>query len=151
MFIQGALANVSQAVDLDEFLLFLAEELPDGSFFKFQPEPGRIYKAAIEWRAIIADTAAVITIANGLWQAYDRFVKPINQNKSSSGAAIFVMLKSDSGEFEQFMIGSEIKDKSTFVASFQESVAKLNIDLASQVPGTELEEILYSGDWIQVK
>jgi hypothetical protein len=121
MFIQGTLANVNQEVSTDNLLRFLADEVPKGAFFKFQPPPGRTVAAAIDWRALLYDAAAIATIANALWGAYDKFIKPIHEVDHSSSSAIFVQMKNDAGESDQFMISGNIKDKEVFIQRFQDS------------------------------
>jgi hypothetical protein len=151
MLLQGAIANASQEVNIDEFLAFLADELPQAAFFKFQPPPGKIWAAAIDWRAVIMDAASIITIANGLWQAYDRFVKPIHEHNPSSNAAIFVVITNESGEHAQFMIGSDVKDKDIFISSFEASANRLNWVPKTEVPDQEMQDIQFSGNWIRIK
>jgi hypothetical protein len=151
MLLQGAIANASQEVNIDEFLAFLADELPQAAFFKFQPPPGKIYASAIDWRAVIVDAAAIITIANGLWQAYDRFVKPIHDRDPSSNAAIFVEIKNYSGDHARFMIGGDVKDKDIFISSFEASANRLNLAPKAEAPNQEIQDIQFSGNWIHVK
>jgi hypothetical protein len=151
MLLQGAIANASQEVNIDEFLAFLADELPQAAFFKFQPSPGKIYASAIDWRAVIMDASAIITIANGLWQAYDRFVKPIHERDPSSNAAIFVEIKTYSGDHARFMIGGDVKDKDIFISSFKASANRLNLVPKTEAPNQEIEDIQFSGNWIHVR
>lgn len=151
MLLQGAIANASQEVNTDEFLAFLADELPQAAFFKFQPPPGKILAAAIDWRAVIMDTASIITIANGLWQAYDRFVKPIHESNPSSNAAIFVMITNESGEQAQFMIGGDVKDKDIFISSFEASANRLNLAPKTEAPDQVMQDIQLSGYWIRIR
>ena len=151
MLMQGAIANASQEVNTDEFLAFLADELPQADFFKFQPPPDKIYASAIDWRAVIMDAAATITIANGLWQAYDRFVKPIHERDPSSNAAIFVEIKNYSGDHARFMIGGDVKDKDIFISSFEASANRLNLAPKTEAPNQETQDIQFSGNWIHVK
>jgi hypothetical protein len=151
MLLQGAIANASQEVNIDEFLAFLADELPQATFFKFQPPPGKVYASAIDWRAVIMDAAAIITIANGLWQAYDRFVKPIHERDPSSNAAIFVEISNYSGEHARFMIGGDVKDKDIFISSFETSANRLNLDPALEATSQEIQDIRLSGNWIHIK
>jgi hypothetical protein len=151
MLLQGAIANASQEVNIDEFLAFLADELPQAAFFKFQPPPGKIYASAIDWRAVIMDAAAIITIANGLWQAYDRFVKPIHERDPSSNAAIFVEIKNYSGDHARFMIGGDVKDKDMFISRFEASANWLNLAPKTEAPNQEIQDIQFSGNWIHIK
>lgn len=150
MLLQGAIANASQEISLDEFLEFLADELPDAVLFKFQPESGKVYASVPRWRAVLSDAAAVITIANGLWQAYDRFIRPIHENNPSLNAAILVHIKTHSGKYAHFNIGGDAKDKNIFISSFEASVNSLNLSSTSDGPSQDIQEIEYSGNWIQI-
>ena len=151
MLLQGAIANASQEISLDEFLAFLADEIPEAAFFKFQPESGRVYAAVPHWRAVLVDAAAVITIANGLCEAYDRFIKPIHESTPFSNAAIVVQIINHSGECAHFVIGAGTKDKSAFISNFEASINSLNLNSTSDAPSRELQDIQSSGNWIQVK
>ncbi|WP_287880935.1 hypothetical protein [Aquitalea sp.] len=151
MFIQGALANINREVSTDDLLRFLSVEVPQGIFFKFQPPPGTTVAAAIDWRALLYDAAAVATIATALWSAYDKFVKPIHEKDPSSSAAIFIQMKNDAGESDQFMIGGDIRDKEVLIQRFQESTARLKLNSSESVPGEELEEIKRSGYWVKIQ
>ena len=151
MLLQGAITNASQEISLDEFLAFLADETPEAAFFKFQPESGKVYASAPHWRAVLVDAAAVITIANGLCEAYDRFIKPIHETTPSSNAAIVVQFVNHSGKCAHFVIGADVNDKSAFVSSFEASINSLNLNSPSDVPSQELQDIQSSGKWVQVK
>jgi hypothetical protein len=151
MLLQGAITNASQEISLDEFLAFLADEIPEAAFFKFKPESGRVYASAPHWRAVLVDAATVITIANGLCEAYDRFIKPMHENTSSSSAAIVVQIINHSGECAQFVIGADVKDKSAFISSFEASIKSLNLNSTSDAPSEELKDTQSCGKWIQVK
>jgi hypothetical protein len=151
MLPQGAIANASQEISLDEFLAFLADELPEAVLFKFQPESGKVYASVPRWRAVLSDAAAVVTIANGLWQAYDRFIKPIHESNPLSKAAILVDIKTHSGEYTHFNIGGDVKDKNIFISSFEASINSLNLNSTSTGSSREIQDIEYSGNWIQIK
>lgn len=151
MFIQGALANVNREVSTDDLLRFLSDEVPEGIFFKFQPPPGRIVAAAIDWRALLYDAVAIATIATALWGAYDKFIKPIHEMDHGSNSAIFIQMKNKAGESDQFMIGGDIKDKEILIQRFQDSARRLKLDSSKNVPIEELEEIKHSGYWIRIK
>ena len=151
MLLHGVIANASQEISLDEFLAFLADELPEAVLFKFQPEYGKVYASVPSWRAVLSDAAAVITIANGLWQAYDRFIKPIRDSNPSSNAAILVQIKTHSDEYAYFNIGSDIKDKNIFISSFEASLNSLNLNSTTEATSQEIQDIECSGNWIQVK
>jgi hypothetical protein len=97
------------------------------------------------------DAAAIITIANGLWQAYDRFVKPIHERDPSSNAAIFVEIKNYSGDHARFMIGGDVKDKDIFISSFEASANRLNLAPKTEAPNQEIQDIQFSGNWIHIK
>jgi hypothetical protein len=149
MLLHGAITNASQEISLDEFLAFLADEVPEAAFFKFQPECGRVYATVPHWRVVLVDAAAVITIANGLCEAYDRFIKPIHESTPSSNASIVVQIINHSGECAHFVIGADAKDKSAFISSFEASINSMNS--TSDAPSRELQDIQSSGNWIQVK
>jgi hypothetical protein len=151
MLLQGAFANASQEISLDEFLAFLADEVPEAAFFKFQPESGMVYASVPHWRAVLVDAAAVITIANGLCEAYDRFIKPIHESTPSSNAAIVVQIISYSSVCAHFVIDADVNDKSIFISNFEASINRLNLNSKSDAPGQELQNIQTSGNWIQVK
>ena len=89
MLLQGAIEDASQKDNMDEFLVFLANELQDVAFFKLRPAPGKICASAIRWRAVIMDAGAIVAIANSLWQVCDRFDKPNHESNPSSNAAVF--------------------------------------------------------------
>jgi hypothetical protein len=151
MMLQGAITNASQEISLDEILGFLADENPDAAFFKFQPGSDNVYASVPHWRAVLFDAAAVITVAQGLFEAYDRFIKPIHERTPSSSAAIVVQIINHSGECAHFVIGADVKDKSSFISSFEASINRLNSSSTSDVPSQELQDIQSSGNWIQVK
>jgi len=151
MFIQGALANVDSAVTTEEFLAYLSEQIPDGLYFKFQPPPGSSVAAAIDWRAILRDAAAIATISMALWGAYQNFIEPLHQKDPTSSAAIFIQIKNDKGESDQFMIGRDIKNKEILIHRFEESSKRLYPYKKGKEPTEEVEEIKRSGYWIQIK
>lgn len=151
MFIQVALANVSREVSTDDLLRFLANEVPKGAFFKFQPPPGGIAAATFDFRAILYDTAAIATIATALWGVYDKFIRPIHDKAHGSNSAIVIQMKNEVGESDQFIIGGDIKDKEILIKRFQDSAKRLNLDSPKNVPREELEEIQSSGYWIKIK
>jgi hypothetical protein len=151
MFIQGALANVNSAVTTEEFLAFLSEQVPDGSYFKLQPPPGSIMAASIDWQVFLRDAAAIATISTALWGAYEKFIEPLHQEDPKSSAAIFIQIKNDKGESDQFMIGTEIKNKEILIHRFEESSKRLYPNKKGNEPAEEIEEIKRSGYWIQIK
>jgi hypothetical protein len=151
MFIQGALANVDSDVTTEEFLMYLAEQVPDALYFKLQPPPGSIMGAAIDWRMLLRDAAAIATISTALWGAYEKFISPLHHQDPQSPAAIFIQIKNDKGESDQFMIGKDIKDKEILIHRFEESSKKLYPDKKGNEPTAEIEEIKRSGYWIQIK
>lgn len=151
MLIQGALVDVDKEVSTDDLLRFLSKNVPEGIFYKLQPPPGRITAAAIDWRAVLQNMANVATIATVLWGAYTQFIKPIHEKDPNSNPAIFIYMKNEAGESDQFMIGGDIKDKEILVQRFLESTRQLKLDSPENFPREELEELKHSGYWVQIK
>jgi len=149
MLIQGALVHAKE-VSTDEFLEFMARNIPEGDFFKFQPPHGIILNEVFDWRAILENAAAIATLAPVLWCAYDRFIRPIKKNNQKSDAAIFVQLKNEYGTSDQFMIGKDVKDKEILIHRIHE----LQIKDQKNSPDQEIPEITTikrSEYWVKVR
>ncbi|KAB0663500.1 hypothetical protein F6V25_16575 [Oryzomonas japonica] len=151
MFIQGALANVGREITTDELLRYLSSNIPESEFFKLQPPPGTMMAAAIDWRCLLYDAAAIATIGQVLWGAYVEFVKPIHDKNQNSDAAIFIQIKNEHGQSDQFMIGKEFKDREIFIQKFNSSVKRLNLESPKSMPSQEIDEIKHSGYWVHIK
>ncbi|KAF0216541.1 MAG: hypothetical protein FD174_3635 [Geobacteraceae bacterium] len=147
MFIQGALTNIHKSVSTDEFLRFLAAHVP-GNYFMVQPPPGINMTAAIDWRVVLQDVTDITPFASALWSGYETFITPLHNKDSKSSAGIFVQMKNEKGEFDQFMIGKDILDKEALNHRMEESTKILCLKNKAGVLQEALEETKRSGYWI---
>ncbi len=70
--IQCALANTG--LDEQELINYIKSENPEIQMFRFTPPPGVFINAAFDWKGLLHDTAALITVGSMLWGAYSKFV-----------------------------------------------------------------------------
>lgn len=150
MFIQGALAHVNGTVSTGEFLRFLSAHVPTGHYFMVQPPPGIVMTAAIDWRVVLQDAAAVASFASALWSGYESYIKPLQDKDSKSNAGIFIQLKNGKGEFDQFMIDKDTKDREALIQRMEESAKILcpkNIAGALQ---QAIEETKKTDYWVMI-
>ncbi len=150
MIIQGALANVHGSVSTDVFLRFLAEKVPNGHYFMVQPPPGIAMTAAIDWRIVLDDAAAIAALAMALWSGYESFMQHLQGQDPLSSAGIVVQMKNEKGEFDQFIIGKEIREKEVLMHRMKESTRTLSSKNIVGALHREIEETERSGYWEKI-
>lgn len=150
MLIQGSLMHVNESVTSDRFLKFLADEAPAGHYFVAQPPPGIIMTAAIDWRIIVPDTAAVDTLAVALWNGYDLLVRPQHGDEMGRTPHVFIKMKNYKGEYDQFIIGKDLKKKEGLVHRMRETAAILFSSSHQAALMKEVEKTDASEYWLRV-
>jgi len=151
MIIQGSFANVSGNITTDDLLKYFVENIPNIEFYKLQPLEGAFVNAAIDWKGVLHDTAAIATIASVIWGAYITFIKPEHDKDPKSSSGIYIQIKNQNNDFDQFMIGQEFKEREIFIKKFEESAKKLQLDSTTSDTKKEIEEIKKSEYWIKIK
>ena len=157
----AALANIEHGGENNAVLEMLGDEVEGFHVFKFNPEPGAVY-AAVNWRGVLSDAASVAGIASLLWQIYSTQVatQPLPEKttiKNNSGETVeltkkpslFVQLKGEHGEFEQFNISGNYESKEIFVSEFTEKVERLRACGNRDTP--LLESYERSERWLRIK
>jgi hypothetical protein len=150
MLIQGGFMHVEQSVTANEFLKFVADEAPTGFYFVAQPPPGIVMTAAIDWRVIVPDSAAIDALATALWSGYECIVKPLQNDSEGRSPLIFIQIKNHKGESDQFTIGRDIDKKDGFVHRVRESAAILSPKNKELALNRELELTTGSEYWQKV-
>jgi len=150
MLIQGGFRHVNDAVMADNFVKFLADEAPNGQYFIAQPPPGIVMTAAIDWRVIVADPAAIDALATALWSGYESMVKPLRNDSMGRAPVIFIQIKNHKGESDQFIIGKDVDKKDGFVHRVRESAAVLSSRDKELALLREIETTTGSDYWQQV-
>ena len=151
MLIQGALANVGGRASSDELLSYLTTNLSNTDFFKLTPPEGAIMGAAFDWRGVLHDTAAIITLGTVLWGAYTHFIVPIINSEPEPSAGLFIEIKDSNGKSFQFMLGKDYKDKEIFIHEFHSKIKHMVTTQSSVNAITEIEELEKSAYWVKVK
>jgi hypothetical protein len=155
LIVGGALANCGRKAPTDEFLEMLVRETPDHAAFRFRPRPrpgGLVIKAALaDWLAILGTGADLLAFAGVLWAAYERYVKP--KRERSDGTLkpfLFISLRRSDGDFIQFALGNEHKDKDVFIETFTRQVTELRAVSGAEGESTLLSEVSENEDWVRV-
>lgn len=149
MLIQGAFMHVHESLTAGQFLKYLADEAPGGHFYIAQPPPGIIMTAAIDWRVIVPDSAALEAVVTALWSGYESLVKPLQTDSHDATPLIFIQIKNHRGESDQFTLGKDVDKKDGFVHRVKESVAILSSKNKGAVK-LEIEKTTGSDYWQQV-
>jgi hypothetical protein len=150
MLVQGSLKHVNESLTSDRFLKFLADEAPAGHYFVAQPPPGIIMTAAIDWRIIVPDTAAIESLAVALWKGYDLMVRPLHGEGLGRTPQVFIKMKNFKGEYDQFVIGKELNKKEGVVHRMRETAAILFSPSHQAALAKELEKTAASDYWLRV-
>ena len=146
--IQGAFMHVKESLTAERFLRFLADEAPGGHYFIAQPPPGVIMTAAIDWRVVVPDRAAIETLAAALWSGYESLVKP--QQCDERTPLLLVQLKNLKGEGDQFTVGKDFDKKEGFLHRVRESSAVLLPKNHDAAVTQELEKTAASDYWLAI-
>lgn len=147
LLISGALANVGGDVTTEDLLNFLSKHLSEAEFYKIT----EVTAAALDWRVVLQDTAAITTIASALWLGYTAIVAPTKKEPDSS-AGIYIVVGNAGDENSQFWIGNEYKDKDIFIENFTKRVKEVTETENSQGEITrEILETEESSHWLKVK
>ena len=125
--------HVEHSVTANEFLKFVADEAPTGFYFVAQPPPGIVMTAAIDWRVVVPDSAAIDALATALWSGYECIVKPL-QNDSKGRSPL----------------GRDVDKKDGFVHRVRESAAILSPKNKELALDRELELTTGSEYWQKV-
>lgn len=147
MQIQCALANTG--LEDEKLLQYLIEEIPEASFWKMHLPPGTVWNAAFDWKGLLHDAAAVVTLGTVLWQAYTTFVEPLIETGQKPNAGLIFQIKDDNGKTYQVMLGQHHKDKEIFLKQFDEKIKTMTIE--SKGIKKTIEETERSERWIQIK
>lgn len=150
LILQGTLINAGKKASKDELLDFLSENLNDVDFYQYKLRPGEITAVSLDWKMIINTTVAILGIANYLWSAYEKFIKPIREKNVDSSAGLLINIKEANGKIYQITLGKECNAKEIFIAEFQEKVTVL---LKSSNKNLEelTQEITQSERWVKVE
>jgi len=146
IIIGGVLANCNGEVSTEDLLSFLKEKTGDVDYYQLRDEPGM--KAALDWQAIISVTASSICIAQALWSAYKKFIKP-QHDKGQTGSFLYVTMKDDKKNIIQFPIGTDITDEGEFIKEFSHSIEKIRLSPGGEVE-LEKQEIKFSEHWKKI-
>ncbi len=103
--------------------------------------------AAMDWRIVIEEIATIIAIATALWNGYVERVKPLQQERGTSSAGLFVQMRNTKGEFDQFLIGSDITDGEALVHRMEETARILCPKNKAEAFRREMEDTAQSGYW----
>ena len=144
----GALANCGSDGSTDALLNFLKEQTEDVDYYKLSPPPGVAMAAALDWQAIVNITSSAITIAQALWFAYKKFVKPLRE-KGQKNAFLFVTVKNNEHDYIQFSVGTDITDEGEFIRKFSQSVEKIRVSSDGEFE-VEKREIEFSDHWKKI-
>ena len=125
MLVQGSLMHVNESLTSDRFLKFLADEAPDAHYFVAQPPPGIVMTAAVDWRVIVPDMAAIEALSAALWKGYDSMVKPLHGDNLGRSPHIYVKMNNVRGEYDQFTIGKDLKKKDGLCHRMRETATVL--------------------------
>lgn len=151
MFIQGAFMHVNDSVTADQFLKFLSCEAPGGHYYVAQPPAGIVMTAAIGWRVIVSDAEAIEALAAALWNGYESFVKPLEENETiERSPVIFIQMKNLRGECDQFTMGKDVVKRDGFVHRMRESAAVLTPRNKEAAHRQEIEKTTESDYWLKV-
>ena len=140
--------HVKDSVTAGKFLKYLADEAPVGHYFVAQPPPGIIMTAAIDWRIIISDTEAADALVTALWSGYEEMIKP--EGKGNGCPLIFIQIKNNKGESDQFTVGKDIDKKDGFLHRMKESMAVLAIKNKESAVLQEIKRTSDSDYWAQI-
>ena len=141
------MAHVTDSVSSERFLRFIAGEVPNSLFFVVEAPPGIAMTAAIDWRVVVPDAAAVAALAEALWKGYETFVQPLQSNKGTAGAGIRIQIKNEKGAFDQFMLGKDITEQALFCQRLEESAKILAPKDRKKAFLLELEQTRSSDYW----
>lgn len=147
MIIQGALSRVNGAISTKEFLGFLAGQVPDGHCFIVQPPPGIAMTAAMDWRIVVEEMTTITALATAIWNGYTGRVLPLQKERGTSSAGLFVQIKNAKGEFDQFLIGRDITDGESLVYRMEETARILFSENKVEAFRREMEDTVKSGYW----
>lgn len=147
LLISGALANVGGKISTDDFLRFLAEQLPEAELFKITG----VSAAAFDWRGIFRDVAAVASIGSVLWLGYTELIAP-TKSDTKSDAGIYIVIGDPSDKNSQFWIGKDYKDKDIFLKNFKKRVKKVTEEEDAQGRiRREIIETEESTHWLEIE
>jgi len=146
IIIGGALANCSGEFSTEDMLSFLKEKTGDVDYYQLRYNPGM--KAALDWQAILGVTASSICIAQVLWSAYKKFIKP-QHDKGQTGSFLYITMKDDEKNIIEFPIGTDITDEGEFVKEFSQSIEKIRISPDGGIEA-EKQELKFSEHWKKI-
>ncbi|ELC3210189.1 TPA: hypothetical protein NJ126_004528 [Vibrio parahaemolyticus] len=150
MIIQGALANFNSSEVTSTFLQVLNGSGVDIDLYEFTVPEGLSVKSGIDWRTVLHDTAAVVTLAPLLWSAYLKIIDEVPVKKDSG---IYIQIKNCHGNSTDLFLGADIKGKEEFLTEFiRSAMALLEEENCVQSPVLEEEqEIQQSEFWSKVE
>jgi hypothetical protein len=150
MLIQGALLHAGGRTNSRELLAFLAGSFPAGRYFHVDPPPGIIMAAAIEWRVVLHEAAALQQFFAFLWNFYESRFPLSRETGSSDAPGIFIQVKNEHGAFDQFALGRDIVTREELVGRLEGSLKTLFPKNGSGAPELEIEDTLDSGFWTEI-
>ncbi len=152
LILQGALANTGGKVSTDEFMDFLSENLNDVDLYQLKPAPGVHMMASMDWATIISTTASALYIAEKIWAAYDKYIKPIRDKNADSDAGLFLQVRDKNGKSYQIMLGKDYKNKETFIVEF-EKIARILFKSSNNNGNSEMRthEISFGKHWVKIE
>lgn len=89
------LENCGNDVDAHQVYTFVAKSVTDATAYVSRPT-GFPKAAAWDFYLIVSSVASVVSIANVLWMAYDRFIAPRNRSEGDSVVIKIAVWGSDS-------------------------------------------------------
>lgn len=124
--LQLTLVNVYNRIDSDDVYSFIEANLSNIQTYWMDPErlKGKRVFASVDYFLLLSTAASVVTIADILWKAYDKFIRS-RKNSPKDDAGINIAFKLPNGTITSFWIGNEYKDKDIFIEAFIDCIEEL--------------------------
>ena len=151
MLLQGTLKGAGNLLSTEDFLKYLAEQVPGGHYFMVRPPQGIIMTGAVDWRAVLPDASLLGAVAGALWHSYEHIAKTVQAEGVPASSGIFVQLKNEKGEFDQFVIGKEVKERAALEHRLAESARILHDGDGAAAGELEVRKTVSSGFWTRIE
>lgn len=145
----GALANCSGSASSDDLLNFLKERTEGVEYYQLSPPPGTHMNAAMDWQAVLGVTASTLGIAQALWAAYVKFIKPL-RDKGDDSPFLFIAVKNAKNESIQYSIGADGHTEEEFIHEFSQKTEQIRIISEDEECLIERTEIRTSTYWKKI-